>query len=165
MKKLFTLLLFACSFIVKAQIITNFAGGGATIGDGSPATAAFVENPSGMAFDKMGNLYIASGVANRVRKIDPLGTITTVAGTGAKGYSGDGAAATAANLNFPCNVAFDATGNLYISDALNHAIRKVDMTTGKITTICGNGTMGFGGDGGPAIQQVADHDAQRPQHL
>jgi sugar lactone lactonase YvrE len=147
MKKLFTLLLFGCSFIVKAQIITNFAGGGSTIGDGGPATAALIANPGGMAFDKNGNLYIASGVANRVRKIDTFGIITTVAGNGTAGYNRDGAAATSANLRTPNNVALDAGGNLYIVDSRNHVIRRVDIATAKISTICGNGVIGSGGDG------------------
>lgn len=148
---LFVLLLLP--FVSYAQIITRFAGGGTVLGDGGPATAAYVENPGGMAFDKNGNLYIASGVANRVRKIDTFGIITTFAGTGAGGFSGDGGAATAAKLNNPNDVSVDDAGNVYISDCRNNAIRKVDAATGKISTICGNGVSGVGGssgDGGPA---------------
>lgn len=126
-------------------------------GDGGAATSAQIE-PWGLAVDTAGNLYIAEGINNRIRKVtfngSGQGTITTVAGSGAYGensgsYSGDDGAATSATLNFPMRVAVDATGNLYIADTYNNVIRKV-LSDGIIATIAGNGTLGFAGDGGPA---------------
>jgi sugar lactone lactonase YvrE len=136
--------------------ITTFAGNGTLgfSGDGGPATSAKLYNPSDVAFDGAGNLYIADAFNNRVRKVDTSGTITTVAGTGSKGFSGDGGPATSAKLNYPVALAFDAAGNLYIDDTRNNRIRKVD-TAGTITTFAGSGGTGprnggFSGDGGPA---------------
>ena len=119
-------------------------------GDGGAATAAELNDPDGVNFDALGNLYIADVVNSVIRKVDTAGNITTVAGNGTAGFSGDGGPATAAELNGPFGVVADSAGNLYIQDTLNARIRKVD-TTGKITTIAGNGTSGFAGDGGPAI--------------
>lgn len=133
-----------------AQLINTFAGGGSTLGDGGPATAARVDNPGGIYFDRLGAMYIASGTGCRIRKIDATGVITTVAGTGTAGYSGDGGAATAARLKYPTCIEIDTVGNLYISDGQNFTIRKIDAVTGIITTVCGNGTQGYTGDGGPA---------------
>ena len=99
--------------------------------------------------DSAGNLYIAG--AHRIRKIDSTGTITTVAGTGKYGFSGDGGPAVLAQLMNPRGVAVDSAGNLYIADTGNHSIRKVD-STGTITTFVGTEEYGFGGDGGPATQ-------------
>ena len=133
-----------------AQLINTFAGGGSTLGDGGPATAARVDNPGGIYFDRLGAMYIASGTGCRIRKVDATGVITTVAGTGTAGYSGDGGAATAARLKYPTCIEIDTVGNLYISDGQNFTIRKIDAVTGVITTVCGNGTQGYTGDGGPA---------------
>ena len=102
-----------------------------------------------MALDASGNLYIADDDNNRIRKVDTNGIITTVAGNGSASYSGDGGAATNASLYYPCGVAFDASGNLYIADYGNNRIRKVD-TNGIITTVAGNGSCGYSGDGGAA---------------
>jgi sugar lactone lactonase YvrE len=118
-------------------------------GDGGPATTAELNTPDGIAFDTQGNLYIADISNNVIRKVDTLGNITTVAGNATQGFSGDGGPATAAELNGPFGVVLDAAGNLYIMDALNARIRKVD-TAGTITTFAGNGKFGFAGDGGPA---------------
>jgi len=148
MKRLFFLLLIP--FYANAQIITEFGGGGAVIGDGGPATNAQISDPGQMIFDKTGNLYIASGTGNRIRKIDTTGIITTIAGTGFTGYSGDSGLATAAKFNFPSGIALDTTGNIFIADAGNNAIRKINIVTGIISTICGNGSVGYSGDGGPA---------------
>ena len=137
--------------ITPAGSITTVAGNGSygSGGDGGQATAASLANPTGVAIDGNGNLYIADSQNNRVRKVTPAGSITTVAGTGTAGYSGDGAAATAASLANPTGVALDGTGNLYIADQQNHRIRKVDLS-GTITTVAGSATAGFGGDGGAA---------------
>lgn len=118
-------------------------------GDGGPATSAALNQPPFVAIDPSGNLYIADAGNNRIRKVDGLGIITTFAGNGTAGFSGDGGPATAASLNNPIGVNFDAAGNLYIADTPNERVRKVD-TAGVITTIAGNGAAGFSGDGGPA---------------
>jgi RHS repeat-associated protein len=133
-------------------VITTVAGSGVQGygGDGGPATSAKLNWPWGVAIDNSGNLYIADGFNNRIRKVDPSGIITTVAGTGTPGFSGDGGPATQAQFDTPCGIAVDALGNLYISD-YNSRIRKVD-TSGIITTIVGNGNWDYSGDGGPATQ-------------
>ena len=132
-------------------IITTVAGNGAGgySGDGGPATNASLWWPSGVAVDASGNLYIAEVGNQRIRRVDTSGIITTVAGNGTAGYSGDGGPATNARLCWPSDVAVDASGNLYIADWYNHRIRKVD-TSGIITTVAGNGTASYSGDGGPA---------------
>jgi RHS repeat-associated protein len=134
-------------------VITTVAGSGVQGygGDGGPATLAKLNWPWGVAIDNSGNLYIADADNNRIRKVDTSGIITTVAGTGTPGFSGDGGPATQARLNMPCGIALDALGNLYICDTYNSRIRKVD-TSGIITTIVGNGNWDYLGDGGPATQ-------------
>jgi sugar lactone lactonase YvrE len=132
--------------------ITTVAGNGTagSLGDGGAATSAELSSPAGVAVDTAGNLYIADYSNSRIRKVTSGGTITTFAGTGAAGYSGDNGAATSANLNEPNGVALDTGGNLYIADVYNHRIRKVS-TGGIITTVAGNGTQGYSGDGGAAV--------------
>ena len=139
------------SFTLQAQIITTIAGTGAAAfgGDGGPASAAILNAPACIALDNIGNLYIADEYNHRVRKIDITGTISTIAGTGISGYTGDGIAATASGLNDPYGIAFDVAGNIYISDNNQSRIRKVDAA-GIITTIAGTGTGGYTGDGIPA---------------
>src|SRR5450755_2133817 len=135
---------------VSAQrIITTFAGTGICGygGDGSPATAAAIYNVYGMAFDHRGNLLIAVG--NRIRSISPGGTISTVAGNGGFGSTGDGGPATKASLRGADGVSVDPFGNIFIADTLDSVIRKVDAA-GIIHTVAGNHTSGFSGDGGPA---------------
>jgi hypothetical protein len=131
--------------------ITTVAGSGTYgfSGDGGPATNAALSSPQGVALDAAGNLYIADAQDTRVRKVSTSGTITTVAGSGTYGFSGDGGPATDAGLKGPTGVAVDAAGNLYIADPGNHRVRKVS-TSGTITTVAGNGTQGFSGDAGPA---------------
>jgi hypothetical protein len=131
--------------------ITTVAGSGTYgfSGDGGPATNAALSSPQGVALDAAGNLYIADAHNSRVRKVSTSGTITTVAGNGTFGFSGDGGPATDAGLNSPVGVTVDAAGNLYIADSGNHRVRKVS-TSGTITTVAGDGTFGFSGDGGPA---------------
>ena len=122
-------------------------------GDGGAATSAQLNAPLGLALDSAGNLYISDFSNNRVRKVSASGTITTVAGTGMTGYSGDGAAATNAQLTNPEGLAVDFAGNLYIADSGNNAVRKVS-SSGLISTVAGNGFAGYSGDGGPAIQAM-----------
>jgi len=130
-------------------IITTVAGRGSVQVDGGAATNALISGPTGVTLDAFGNLYITERDRSRIRKVDTNGIITTVAGNGIQGYSGDGAAATNANINFPQGVVFDTSGNLYFTDSQNNRIRKVD-TIGIITTIVGNGVQGYSGDGGAA---------------
>lgn len=132
--------------------ITTIAGNGTAgySGDGGPAASAGLYSPRGLAVDGAGNVYIADTLNRRIRKVDASGVITTVAGNGTSGYSGDGGPATSASLNSAWDVTVDAAGNLYIADRNNHRIRKVDMS-GIITTVAGNGTAGYSGDGGPAL--------------
>ena len=129
--------------------IETVAGGVTFGGDGAAATAAQLNSPFGVALDAAGNLYIADADNHRIRKVSATGVITTVAGTGTAGFSGDGGAATAAQLNWPWDVAVDGSGNLYIADTGNNRIRKVD-SSGNISTVAGTGTQGFSGDGAAA---------------
>ena len=119
-------------------------------GDGGPARAARLANPTGLAVDAAGNVYVADTDNNRVRRVRPDGTISTFAGTGVAGYSGDGGLATAAQLLGPSGLALDAAGALYVADSLNNAIRKVGLD-GIITAFAGGGGSGSSGDGGPAL--------------
>lgn len=137
--------------INSSGIITTVAGTGSYTytGDGIPATAAGL-SIHGMTFDPAGNLVIADISNNRIRMINSFtGIILTIAGAGTSGYTGDGGQATAATFNSPIDVAYDGAGNLFISDYMNSVIRKVN-TSGVISTYAGNGTMSYGGDGGPA---------------
>ena len=120
-------------------------------GDGGLATNASLAFPSSVAVDAAGNVFIADTFNERIRRVDAAtGIITTVAGNGTAGYGGDGSAATGANLNDPIGVAVDSVGNVFIADTFNQRIRRVDAATGFISTVAGNGTFGFNGDGGLA---------------
>ncbi|HEV2645528.1 MAG TPA: Ig-like domain repeat protein [Acidobacteriaceae bacterium] len=135
-------------------IISTVAGNGNSgfLGDGGAATSAQLNAPSDVKLDGAGNLYIADSTNHVVRMVNALThVITTVAGTGGQpGYTGDGGQATTATLDHPSALAFDGDHSLYISDTNNNAIRKLDLTTGIITTVAGTGTYGFSGDGGAA---------------
>ena len=137
--------------IDTSGIITTIAGTGAAGygGDGGPSTSALLNTPYGISLDAAGNMYIADAGNNRVRKIDTAGMITTIAGDGTSGFSGDSGLATAAELSFPCSIALDIAGNLYIDDAANNRVRMVS-SSGMITTVAGNGTAGFTTDTIPA---------------
>jgi sugar lactone lactonase YvrE len=132
------------STIIGTPTIASYGG------DGGPATAAMFDNPTRMAYDHFGNLYISDYHNQRIRKVDVSGIVTTYAGTGYPGFSGDGGPAILAEIFQPTDVAFDGDGNLYITDQLNNRIRKVDAASGKISTVVGVGTTGYSGDGGPA---------------
>ena len=136
--------------ISASGIISTFAGGGTSgLGDGGPATAGAMAGPCGIATDGSGNVFIADGGNQRIRKVNASGIISTIAGNGAMGYTGDGGPASAAEVNYPNDLAVDASGNVYIADAANNRIRKIN-TSGIITTIAGNGVAGYAGDGGMA---------------
>jgi DNA-binding beta-propeller fold protein YncE len=136
--------------------ITTVAGTGRVSqgsfsGDGGMATAATLNFPRTLALDREGNLFIGDGGNHRVRKVSPAGIITTVAGNGQPGFSGDGGPATEAGLNVPVGVVVDRAGNLFFVDAYNQRIRKVSPD-GIITTVAGSDQKGYAGDGGPATQ-------------
>lgn len=160
MKRLLFILLFLPLFS-EAQIITTYAGNGtgSFSGDSGPATAAGLDYFCGGTFDKFGNYYFTE-LGHRVRKISTTGIITTVAGNGTSGFSGDGGIATNAQLHTPLAVAIDTLGNLYVADEENHRIRKVD-TNRIITTICGSSINGYSGDGGPASSAILSY----PQYI
>ncbi|MGJ0428053.1 PKD domain-containing protein [Methylobacter sp.] len=134
-------------------IITTVAGNGTYgfSGDGGPATQAQLHYPKGIAVTTDGSLYFSDSGNSRIRRINPDGIITTVAGNGTAGFSGDGGPANQAQLRYPKGIAIATDGSLYISDDENRRIRRVGLD-GIITTVAGNGTWGFSGDGGPATQ-------------
>lgn len=132
-------------------LIAGAPGFPSAVGDGGPATSAKISNPSSLAFDAGGNLYITEPFDNRVRKVTPQGIISTFAGTGHAGYSGDGGPASSALLSTPVDVKTDSGGNVFIADLTASVVRKVSAG-GIITTVAGTGTQGFSGDGGPATQ-------------
>jgi uncharacterized protein (TIGR03437 family) len=149
--------------VSSAGTITTVAGNGSPAfgGDGGPAAIASLSTPAAVAVDGSGNLYIADQGNNRVRKVSSAGTITTIAGSASPGFSGDGGPAVGAGISLPGGLAVDAAGNVYFSDINNNRIRKVS-TSGTISTVVGNGTKGFSGDGGPAtsaaINLFTSHD-------
>jgi sugar lactone lactonase YvrE len=137
--------------VSTAGVITTIAGNNAQgySGDNGMATNATLDYPTGVARDSVGNLYIADFGNNRVREVTVAGTITTFAGTGAAGYTGDNGPAVSAALNKPSALAIDSANNLYILDTNNSVVREVS-TAGTITTVAGNGAVGYSGDGGAA---------------
>ena len=141
--------------IDRDGVITTIAGTGflGYSGDAGPATNATLNKPVGLAFDTIGNLYIGEFFNHTIRKIDTNGIITTFAGTGISGFSGDGGPASVALVNRPCYIAIDDIGNLYFSDQTNARIRKI-TPSGIISTIAGTGVRGFSGDGGAATSAM-----------
>ena len=140
--------------IDEAGIITTIAGGGGRDGyggDGGLAVDASLDDPAGIAFDASGGVLFADSNNDRIRRVDPAGLITTVAGSGASGFSGDEGSATLAALGDPESIAIDSVGNLYIADVENYRIRRV-TPYGTITTFAGTGSARVTGDGGPATQ-------------
>jgi streptogramin lyase len=141
----------------KAGVIDTVAGTGEAgyAGDGGPAVKARLNQPFHCNLDADGNLYIAEAFNHCIRKVNlKTGIISTIAGTGAKGYDGDGGPATKAKMNEPYAVAVDSNGDQYIVDRLNAVIRKVDGKSGLITTVAGNGKLGYSGDGGKATEAM-----------
>jgi putative salt-induced outer membrane protein YdiY len=138
--------------INASGIISTFAGNGIASfsGDGGQATAAELKTPTEITFDATGNAYIADDANNRIRKVNTSGVISTFAGNGVAGFSGDAGQATAAELHSPVDVYVDAaSGNTFIVDNSNNRIRKV-TSGGVISTFAGNGTVSYSGDGGQA---------------
>jgi len=122
-------------------------------GDGGPAGAARLNNPFDVAFDAQGHLFLSDTFNHRVRRVDARsGVITTVAGDGTRGFSGDGGPATQARLNEPYGIAVSGNGDLYVADRLNRRVRHVDARTGQIRTLAGDGSKTYSGDGGPAAR-------------
>lgn len=144
--------LFACGLPAPAAGVVVFAGTGqkGSSGDGGPAVAAQANNPFGVVRGPDGAMYFCEYDGHVVRKVAADGTISTIAGTGAAGHLGDGGPATKATLHKPHEIRFDKRGDLFIADMGNHAIRKVDMKSGVISTFAGTGKPGYDGDGGPA---------------
>ena len=143
---------YAASGCGRSMVWTVAGNGTITYpGDGKAATAVGLNQPSGMVFDRAGNLYVADTGGHVVRRIDPQGVVTTVAGTGEAGWSGDGGPAVAAKMRGPMRLTFDAAGNLYIADVNDMRIRKV-TPQGIISTVAGSGLGGYGGDGGLATK-------------
>lgn len=141
------------SAVAADQQVTTIAGNGSNgySGDGNAAVEAGVAQPFGIVVGPDKALYICEVGSHAVRRVDhETGKITTVAGNGQKGYSGNGGLATAAKLNEPYEVRFDGNGNMYFVEMQNHIVRRVDAETGRITLVAGDGTKGFGGDGGAA---------------
>ena len=145
------------SRINSKGILVNVVGSGhlGFSGDGGPAIKAELNTPAGLTFDKKGNLYISDRANHRIRKVTPDGIITTVAGNGTAGFSGDGGPATQASLNLPSGIVVDNKGNLYIADRSNNRVRVVN-SSGTIKTFAGNGNNGYHGDNMPALKATLD---------
>ena len=137
--------------INPTKVITTFAGNGTVgySGDGALATSAEINSPYCVSVDTAGNIYIADTLNSVIRKVDSTGKISTVAGTGSQGYSGDSGPAISAQLYEPTRAVADHAGNVYIADYYNQRIRKIDAS-GTITTLSGTGGVGYNGDGIPA---------------
>jgi uncharacterized protein (TIGR03437 family) len=143
--------------VAQSYTMTTVAGS-SRLGDGSPATSVPLRYPFGMAQDAAGNVYFSDNNDNRVRRVAPDGTISTIAGNGVPNFSGDGGQAPRATLNAPQGVRLDGKGNLFIADYNNNRVRKVVLATGIITTVAGNGNFQFSGDGGRATLAGVDPD-------
>jgi sugar lactone lactonase YvrE len=143
---------------LASGVITTVAGGQAAgwSGDGGPAVGAQLQDPKAVWVAPSGDIYIADSGNERIRRVDPSGTITTIAGTGVQGFSGDGGPALAAQFDGPRGLAGDSAGNLYVADDNNHRIRRIDPS-GIVTTFAGTGTAAFSGDGGPAQAAELNH--------
>ncbi|HPA16343.1 MAG TPA: SMP-30/gluconolactonase/LRE family protein [Verrucomicrobiae bacterium] len=160
--------LFVCATLARGAApkteIATFAGIGEKGhgGDGGPASSAQLNGPFGVVGGPDKGLYICDTGNHAIRRVAPDGTITTVAGCGRKGYSGDGGPATQAELNEPYEIRFDRAGNMFFVEMQNHVVRRVDARTKVISTVAGTGKAGFGGDGGPATkaEMKAPHSIQ-----
>lgn len=142
---LFALAVFAANGLAQPYIISTIAGTNRVL-DGNPATSVPLRDPRSVAADAAGGIYIADGLDNRIRRITPQGLISTIAGNGVGGYTGDNGQATAAEIYDPHTVALDAAGNIYIADYGNHVIRHI-TPSGVISTVAGSGDPTFAGNG------------------
>src|ERR1700704_3120919 len=136
-------------------VITTAVGTGEKgfAGDGGPAKAALLNGPFDVAFDSAGNLFFSDTFNHRIRRVDSQsGVITTIAGNGEAGYSGDGGPAVRASLNEPYGIAIDRAGNIFVADRLSRCVRRIDAANRTITTLAGTGDAVFSGDGGPAAR-------------
>jgi len=129
---------------------------GESLEDNKAPEPGKLHSPFGIDFDRAGNMFIAELEGGRVHKLDRRGVLTLIAGDGSKGYAGDGGPAARATFDGMHNIAVTPSGDAYISDAWNHCVRKIDGTTGIISTIAGTGKAGFSGDGGPANKAMFD---------
>jgi DNA-binding beta-propeller fold protein YncE len=147
-------LLLSLSATAADWTLTTIAGTGKPgfSGDGGPALKAELDNPFGIVRGPDGAFYYCEYTGQRIRRIGKDGVITTIAGNGKTGFTGDGGPALGATFNKPHELRFDAAGDLYVVDMVNHAVRKIDMKTGLLTTLAGTGQPGYSGDGGPAAK-------------
>ena len=150
--------------VCRNGFISTVVGNGTPgpAGDGGPATAAAINQPRAVAVDAEGNLFVTDTYNNRIRRVDPDGRITTVAGNGVGGYSGDGGPAIDAAIFRPHGVAVDNRGHLLIADSPNHRIRMVDLSSGLIRTVAGTGEEGFSGDGVEDIRPARSAPLRHP---
>ena len=148
------LVLGTCRELVALGKILTYAGTGQQgfSGDGGSATQGRLDNPFGIVRGPDGALYVCEAGNHVIRRIAPDGTLSTIAGTGKRGYSGDGGPATKAELNEPYEIRFDRSGNMFFVERLNHIVRRVDARSKIISTVAGTGKPGFSGDGGPAVK-------------
>lgn len=141
------------TFFARAETLVLVAGApDGTDADGGPAVSAKLQKPFAVGADKDGNLYIPEWTAEKIRKIDAKGTISTFAGSGKKAYGGDGGPALKADINWVHNLIVGPDGSVYLADTGNSSIRKIDAKTNIITTFAGSGKKGNSGDGGPAAK-------------
>ncbi len=150
------LIILASTVTARAEKTSLVAGGGSG-GDGSQATQAKLDKPFAITFDKAGNLYIGEFEGCRVLKVDPAGAFTTLAGTGGKGFAGDGGPAVNAEFNRIHDIVTGADGNLYLADSSNRRVREIDLKTGIVSTFAGTGVgKASSGDHGPADKASLD---------
>jgi sugar lactone lactonase YvrE len=139
--------------LMAAATIEKVAGGGKA-GYGEPANEIAINQPFGLAFDKAGNCYFTESRSEKLVKVDTRGIGSIFAGTGQKGYGGDGGPAIQALIGFPHTISIGRDAQLYLADTANNRVRKIDLKTGIITTVAGTGEKGYSGDGGPATEAV-----------
>ncbi len=151
-------LLLTCSVRADDWVIETFAGNGQKghSGDGGKATQAQLDNPFGVVRGPDGAIWFCEYSGQRIRRVAQDGIISTIAGNGMAGYSGDGGPAILASFNLPHEIRFDRAGDLFIVDMNNHAVRKINLKTGTISTLAGTGKPGYSGDGGPAAKAQFD---------